>query len=189
MPLMLQDPFIARRVKLKMLKKIKDFTITIFVSLFMGGPLTGENIHDFLIPPLNALQRLLTITLCGSKLKSSLNSNIKLNSSATCEHSLILVQQSNHGPDNSTMGIFGIHLEFYTRIGTKPLTVLYHQHISFPLVPMFTSPNSSKFPDTKAELSLDVKDEDPEISIRSICESHSDALVVNRNAKELIHRT
>lgn len=111
----------------------------------MGSPLMDENIHDFLIPPSDILQRPLTITLCGSKLWSYLNRNTKLNSSATCEHSLILIQQSNRGPDNSTMGVFCIHLGFYTSTGTKTPTVLSYQHILSPLLSMFTSPNSLNF--------------------------------------------
>ena len=89
-----KDCFISRKVKVKMLK-IKAFTVTVF-CLFPDIPLTkigtDENVHDFPVLPSNALQRPLPISLRGSKLKSYLNSNTELNSSAMCEHSLILIQ-------------------------------------------------------------------------------------------------
>lgn len=86
------------------------------------------------------------------------------------------------------MCIFCIHLGFYTSTGTEPLTVLSHQHILSPLVSVFISPNS-KFSDTKAELSLDVKDEAPEISIWSTVKVTVMLWLYIEMVKELIHRT
>lgn len=111
----------------------------LFPGILLTKIQTDKNIHDFPILPSNALQRPLTISLRGSKLKSYLNSNAELNSSAMCEHSLILIQQSNHGQDNCSMSLFCIHLRFYMSTGTKPFTVLYHKHIIS--ISVFASPN------------------------------------------------
>lgn len=70
-----------------------------FVSWYSSYKDTDKNIHDFPVLPSNVLQRPLTISLRGSKLKSYLNSNAELNSSAMCEHSLVFIQYSNHGQD------------------------------------------------------------------------------------------
>lgn len=65
---------------------LHSHNICLFPDIPLTKAQTDENIYDIPILASNALQRPLTVSLRGSKLKSYLNSNTELNSSSTCEH-------------------------------------------------------------------------------------------------------